>query len=132
MVINIKTKILIQKILKPKDIKIKMNHKMNLIKMKVNNLMKIKKKLIKIKFKSLILKRICHKNMIKTIIVKLKMIQYSIKMTIVIIVKNQIRKKMIITKIRIKKRLAKNLTKSNRILMKILKIKLRLIKIIFP
>jgi len=39
---------------------------------------------------------------------------------------------MIIAKIKIKKRLAKNLTKSYRILMKSLTIKLRLMKIIFP
>jgi len=90
--INMKTKILMQKIQKPKDMKIIMNLKMNFIIIKVNNLMKIKKKLIKIKFKSLILKRICHRNMIKTIIIKLKMNQYSMMMTIVIIMKNQIRK----------------------------------------
>ncbi len=39
---------------------------------------------------------------------------------------------MIIAKIKIKTRLAKNLTKSYRILMKSLTIKIRLMKIIFP
>jgi len=92
MMINMKTKILMQKIQKPKDMKIIMNLKMNFIIIKVNNLMKIKIKLIKIKFKSLILKRIRHRNIIKTIIVKLKMNLYSMMMTIVIIMMNQMRK----------------------------------------